>query len=139
VMRTDEGLHFSDEVFSWHNINGNDAELNALLPAILVTNRHPAQFKERALNHSHRSEVESNLKLILFPLKKYCESTGDVVELIQIIFSNIKQRKDLTDFGIVQEKKQGASGAVASSLIVEPTGTGTRLSFSVVEEYFMRK
>ena len=26
IMRTEEGIHFSDEVLSWHNINGDEAE-----------------------------------------------------------------------------------------------------------------
>ena len=39
VIRGTHRVHFEDEVFSWHHINGEDAE--KLLPAILITNRHP--------------------------------------------------------------------------------------------------
>ena len=47
-MRTDAGVHFSDEVLSWHHFNGDDVENEQLLPAILVTNRHPSEFRRRA-------------------------------------------------------------------------------------------
>ncbi len=37
VIRGTDKVHFQDEVLSWHNINGEDAE--DMLPAILITNR----------------------------------------------------------------------------------------------------
>ena len=39
VIQGTEIGHFEDEVFSWHGINGVDAE--DCLPAILITNTHP--------------------------------------------------------------------------------------------------
>ena len=66
VIRGTRRVHFEDEVFSWHNINGENAE--ETLPAILITNRHPAKFRENfSSNHSH---IEEDLKLVLIPLKK---------------------------------------------------------------------
>ena len=44
VIRGTHRVHFEDEVLSWHHINGENAE--DLLPAILITNRHPYLFKE---------------------------------------------------------------------------------------------
>jgi hypothetical protein len=74
--------------------------------------------------------------MILFPLKKHCSTTTDVIELIQKIFTNIKQEKDLNDFNIVKEKNKGQNGAVASSLIIEPTSTGTKVAFGTIRNYF---
>lgn len=127
IMRTEEGIHFSDEVLSWHSINGDNVDKDDLLPAILVTNRHPAEFRRRAeINQT----VEENLKLLLFPLKKYCKDTTEVVDLIQSIFSKIKQEKDLDDFSIRTEKKKGVGGALASSIIFEPNFAGMGFSFN---------
>ena len=139
IMRTDEGVHFNDEVLSWHNINGDDAEREQLLPAILVTNRHPAEFKKRAQRHNEDLKPEPNLKLVLFPLKKYCSTTSEVVELIQKIFASIKLSKDLNDFGIVKEKRKGQYHTMASSLIIEPTSTGTNISISSIQDFFSQK
>lgn len=139
IMRTDEGVHFSDEVLSWHSINGDDAEKNELLPAILVTNRHPIDFKRRGETFSKTGSVESNLKMILFPLKKYCSTTSEVVTLVQKIFTKIKSGEDLDNFNIVEEKNRGVGGAMASSLVIEPSHTGTNIAFNTIQDYFLRR
>jgi hypothetical protein len=139
VMRTEEGIHFSDEVLSWHSINGENAESSGLLPAILITNRHPSEFRMRAFSDHRSNPVETNLKMILFPLRKYCEDTVDVVDLIQRIFSSIKQKKDLEHFGIIEEKSKDQRGTLVPSLIIEPTSTGTRIAFDRIDKYFTEK
>lgn len=135
IMRTDDGIHFSDEVLSWHNINGKDADENELLPAILVTNRHPAEFRKRA-NSNSTHDVEDNLKLILFPLKKHCKNSTEVVTLIQKIFNKIKNGEDLDDFAITSEQKRGIGGALASSVMLEPNFAGMGFSFNKFINYF---
>lgn len=39
VIHGPRGVHFEDEVLSWHRVNGQDAK--DILPAILITTRHP--------------------------------------------------------------------------------------------------
>ena len=77
-----EPIHFANEVFSWHGINGEDGE--KILPAILITTLTPFYFKE-SYDEFHRSD-EINDKLLIIPLKKACETTDDVIKLIQSIF-----------------------------------------------------
>lgn len=137
IMRTDAGVHFSDEVLSWHNINGDDAENEQLLPAILVTNRHPAEFRKRAMRENDRTE--DDLKMILFPLKKHCKDTTEVVSLIQQIFTSIKLGKTLDNFGISKEKKKGIGGALANSILLEPNFAGVGFSFNNLINYFKEK
>lgn len=136
-MRTAVGVHFSDEVLSWHNINGSDAQQEDLLPAILVTNRHPAEFRRRGDREADTSE--DNLKLILFPLRKYCKNTTEVVDLIQKIFADIKEEKDLDDFSVSKEKKKGVGGAIVDSIILEPNFAGMGFSFNRLINYFKEK
>ncbi|WP_166919680.1 hypothetical protein [Flavobacterium poyangense] len=134
IMKTDSGVHFSDEVLSWHSINGDNADEDQLLPAILVTNRHPAIFRKRA-SVSENEEVEENLKLVLFPLKKHCKDSPEVITLIQTIFSKIKQGQDLDNFKITSEKKKGFRGAIAHSIILEPNFSGLGFSFNKFWKY----
>jgi hypothetical protein len=134
IMRTDAGVHFSDEVLSWHHINGDDAEREQLLPAILVTNRNPSAFRHRAMGEDDKAE--DDLKMILFPLKKYCKNTTEVVSLIQQIFTSIKLGKDLDNFGIAKEKKKGIGGALANSIMMEPNFAGVGISFNKFIAYF---
>jgi hypothetical protein len=137
IMRTDAGVHFSDEVLSWHHFNGEEVENEQLLPAILVTNRHPAEFRRRAMREN--DTAEDDLKMILFPLKKYCKDTTEVVSLIQQIFTSIKLGKDLDNFGIAKEKKKGIGGALANSIMLEPNFAGMGFSFNKFINYFKEK
>ena len=137
IMSTEVGTHFSDEVLSWHSINDEDANREQLLPAILVTNRHPAEFRKRAIRENE--EAEDNLKLILFPLKKHCKDTTEVVTLIQQIFTSIKLGKDLDNFGIAKVKKKGVGGAIVSSILLEPNFAGMGFSFNKLANYFKEK
>ena len=134
IMGALVGAHFSDEVLSWHSINGEDANKDQLLPAILVTNRHPAEFHRRAMREDAKAEVD--LKMILFPLKKYCKNTTEVVTLIQQIFTSIKLGKDLDNFGISKVKKKGIGGALANSILLEPNFAGLGFSFNKLINYF---
>lgn len=132
VIRGTDRVHFEDEVLSWHHINGDDAE--DLLPAILITNRHPYEFRERG-GHSN-NEIEDDQKLVLIPLKKVCKSTTDVVTLVGKIFADIKAQKDLQDFKIFKEMKRGVGKAIVDALILEPNISGLGFNFNKLIDYF---
>ena len=123
IMRTDEGIHFNDEVLSWHSINGEDVEQDQLLPAILITIRHPVEFRKRAMGMLDK-EGEERLKLILIPLKKHCSSTRELIDLIKLIFLKIKQGEDLGNFVVTKEKTSEINGASITSLVIEPNFKG---------------
>jgi len=137
IMGTEVGAHFSDEVLSWHHVNGDDVEKDQLLPAILITNRHPAEFRKRTIKENVKAE--ENLKMVLFPLKKCCKDTTEVVSLIQQIFTSIKLGKDLANFGIYKEKKKGVGGALANSILLEPNFAGIGFSFNKLINYLKEK
>ena len=136
VIRGTHRVHFEDEVLSWHNVNGENAE--EILPAILITNRHPHKF-----NESHSSKVkksiDEDLKLILIPLKKFCNSTTDVVNLIEKLFIDIKSKKDLDDFKVAKEIRKGFGRALADAVILEPNFAGMGFSFNRMIKYFKSK
>lgn len=136
VIRGTHRVHFEDEVLSWHNVNGENAE--ELLPAILITNRHPQKFKE-TLQPGGNKKVEGDLKMIFIPLKKFCNNTTDVINLVEKLFNDIKDQKDLSDFRIAKELKKGFGRAVADSLILEPNFAGLGFSFNKMIDYFLKK
>ena len=130
-------VHFEDEVFSWHSINGESA--GELLPGILITNRHPARFKE-SFRPDRSLMIEENLKMILIPLKKFCKSTTDVVTLIDKIFRDIREKKDLNDFAVEKEMKKGVGKAIADALILQPNFSGLGFNFNkFIDDYFKKK
>jgi hypothetical protein len=131
VIRGTKRVHFEDQVLSWHHINGENAQ--NLLPAILITNRHPAKFKESY--GSNPEPVEENLKLILIPLSKFCKTTSEVVSLIQKLFSDISNKRDLAEFSVAREMKKGIRGAFADALILQPNWNGIGLDIKTLYQY----
>lgn len=132
VIRGTHHVHFEDEVLSYHHINGADAE--DLLPAILITNRNPHKFK-----HVHQpgdaGPVENDLRLILIPLKKFCKTTTEVVQLVERLFTDIKQQKALKDFKIAKEVIKDNRLAKADSIILAPDNDGQSIPMENVVSY----
>ena len=116
-----EPIHFENEVFSYHGINGEHGE--EILPALLITTLHPRYFKEN--NHAWRERGEIDDKLLHIPLKTCCKTTGDVVTLIHKIFADIEGKKELTDFSVQKEvKKKSGWRAAADAVILKPSISG---------------
>jgi hypothetical protein len=132
VMRTEDGVEFNDDVLSWHGINGDEDP--TLLPAVLITNRHPAAFREK-VRGSLKGEAQDNLKLILIPLKRHCNDTGEVIMLVQSIFKQIAEERDLENFIVTEERKKGKGTALVDSLILEPTEENVSIKISDLVSY----
>jgi hypothetical protein len=116
VVYGPRGVHFEDEVLSWHRVNGQEAK--DILPAILVTTRHPSTF--RGLFDMKRSKQESRDALLLIPLRKVCKSADDVVDLIHRVFEDITDKKQLSKFRAAKRMKRGVAGALVDAVILQP-------------------
>ena len=136
IRGTNDSVHFSDNVFSWHNINGEAGEKN--LPAILITDRHPYEFQE-SLFESQGNINRDDYKIILFPLKKYCKTTTDVIEYVDEIFKDVVEKNNLSDFRIVREMKKGIGRALVDGILLEPNIAGVGYNFTPLIEYFKDK
>ena len=116
VIHGPRGMHFEDEVLSWHHINGQDAE--DILPAILVTTRHPRTFRESFGATILKAPTED--ALLLIPLKKTCKTADQVVEVVERIFKDIQDRKVLTQFSVAREMRKDTGRVLANAVILQP-------------------
>jgi len=118
-------IHFANEVFSWHGVNGEDGE--HALPAILITSLHPTYFLENNREGGNAKEIRD--KLILIPLKKACKTTDDVIGLIKSIFADVKGETTPLSFSIMKEIRRAERGRAVDALMLEPnfSGLGVRL------------
>lgn len=130
------GIHFNDEVLSWHHVNGQDAQ--EILPAILVTTRHPRTFYDANLNKNDTYRITED-KLLLIPLRKVCKTTTDVAALIGKIFHDIKEKKALQNFEVAQELKKGERGALTDALILRPSFSGFAVDLKTLAKFFKGK
>lgn len=128
VIKGTVASHFQSEVLSWHHINGEDAK--DLLPALLITNKHPFYFmtSETPFRYKDTDAIKAHkhgdMKMILIPFKKVCKTETDVITIVQNVFNDIVQGKDLTNFSIVEKQKSGIGRAIVDSLILQPNISG---------------
>ncbi len=132
-----DSVHFADEVFSWHNVNGESGE--KILPAILVTNKHPEEFRRNFGAISEDKRGSDNFKIVVFPLKKYCKTTTDVIDYVEKIFEDIIERKSLSEFRVATEMKKGLGKAFVDGLIMKPAIAGFGYDFKSLIQYFTDK
>jgi hypothetical protein len=116
VIYGPRGVHFEDEVLSWHRVNGQDAE--GVLPAILITTRHPSTFRESF--SMLRSDPKNRDALLLLPLRKLCKSAEEVAETIHRVFDDIRNKKRLSDFQAAKQMRRGVAGALVDAVILQP-------------------
>ena len=117
------GSHVDNEILSWHHINGESGE--EVLPAILITTLNPHAF--RNLEFPELKEINS--KIILIPLKKCCESSTEVISLINQIFKDINERKKLKNFSIAKEMKKVIGKRLLDGVILQPSFYGVGFDF----------
>ena len=139
IIKGTEAAHFENEVMSWHHINNDEAE--GLLPALLITNKHAAYFRDnREYGFTNKNVLriednDDNMKMILVPFKRFCSSAVEAVTLIQKIFKDIEAGKNLSDFKIAKEMKKGIGHALVDSLILEPNFSGIGFSFNRFKKF----
>lgn len=123
------GTHFSDEVFSWHKIDGQPGD--SILPAILITTINPQKFRLHDKYESSNKEV-----LLLIPCGKICKTDTEVVALIEKIFDDIESKKKLTDFEVAKILNKGENGAIIDALILQPNVSGVGIDLRKIFKYF---
>jgi nucleoside phosphorylase len=132
VIRGCVAQHFADEVLSWHHINGRDSK--DLLPAILITTRHPEQFRNHGVDDSNgRNE---NDRLLIVPLRGVCDGPDDVVPLLAKIFTDIENKRALRDFEVSELMRAGDDGAVRDAVVLRHASGGHGTSLDMIERFF---
>ena len=71
-----------------------------------------------------KTHQDGDMKMILIPFKKSCKDENDVINIINSVFSDISQKKDLTKFCVSKEYKRGIGKAMVDSIILQPNISG---------------
>ena len=132
VIHGPRGMHFEDEVLSWHHINGSPAE--DVLPAILVTTRHPRTFRE-VFGPGAAFPTPADA-LLLIPLRKTCKTPDDVVALIDRLFRDVAAKKNLIEFTVAKETRRGVGPAIVDALMVQRKVAGIGIDLAKLARFF---
>jgi hypothetical protein len=124
------GIHFADEVLSWHSINGQPSR--ELLPAILITTRHPQTFRESRPDRGKDEGPIIDNRMLLIPLREVCTTSTDVAVLINKIFDDIEKKTELTNFVVAQEMIRGKRGAITDAIVLRPSVLGFGVDLKAV-------
>jgi len=136
IIKSEKRVHFANEVLSWHNINGLNTD--EILPAILITNKHPSYFKIGNYPE-YKDMLEQEFKFVLIPLRKVCNNTTDVINLIENLFKDIKENKEIQNFRISKELHKGFGKTLVDALILEPNFNGVGIKIKDIIKYFKTK
>ena len=123
--------HFYSDVLSWVGINGQGP--GTVLPALLITSVHPRYFIE-ADNEQHPKEIRESM--VFLKIREICKTPGDVVDLLEKVFADIKSKKKIRDFAIAHELRAGEHGALVDALILEPNISGLGIDVKKLVSWF---
>lgn len=133
VLRGTVGSHFVDEVLSWHDVNGESSK--GILPGLLITTRHPRDFRDRTPGDRDKHSTPQD-KMLLIPLGKLCRSASDVVAVVEKIFAGMRDKKALPDFEVARKRKKGVNGALVDALILQPNIAGIGIDLKAILAFF---
>ncbi|AKH21832.1 hypothetical protein [Sedimenticola thiotaurini] len=111
--------HFYSEVLNWIKINGQGP--NTILPALMITTIHPKYFIEA---NENKPEPEISDALIFLKIREVCKQPSDVINLIEKIFTDISEKKEIQNFTVAKELRASEHGAFVDALILEPNFAG---------------
>lgn len=111
--------HFYSEVLSWVKINGQGPK--TILPALMITTVHPKYFIEA---NGRKVDSEITESIIFLKIRDICKQPSDVVNLIEKIFTDISEKKEIQNFVITRELRASEHGAFVDALILEPNFAG---------------
>ncbi len=130
IVASHNGIHFANEVLSWHNVCGMDAD--QILPAILITKTHPSYFVEST--DDMRPAGEGLGDVVLIPLKSVCTTVDDFARVIGSVFSDLEKGLELRNFQVSEhdhsklrrssQLSNGILGRIGRSLILQPNFSG---------------
>jgi hypothetical protein len=138
-----DGQEFSNEVLSWHRVNGVAGE--DILPAIMITSMHPQKFAElnefpmqRQGRYLRPRDESHSDRMVLIPLRQVCKSATEVADLIEGIVRDIKAKTSIAGFSIDKKLIAGQEGALVDALVLRPSFAGVGIDLKMLGRFLQR-
>ena len=128
--------HFYSELMSWKAVNG--IEPKELLPALMITTIHPKYFLDRDDKQFIGGEIPED-KLVFIEIANVCKTPQDVVKLIEKVFQDIKDHKEIKDFKVKRELKGGIGKILNDTIILEPNIAGFGVNINNLFKFLNQK
>ena len=128
--------HFYSELMSFEAVNGIDPK--ELLPALMITTIHPKYFLN-GHNKQIRDEKIPLDKLVFIEIGKICKTPQDVLRLIEKIFQDIRDKKEIRDFKVKKELKGSVGKTLNDTIILEPNFFGVGVNINKLFEFLGKR
>jgi len=128
--------HFYSELMSWKSINGIDPK--DLLPALMITTIHPKYF-ESGHNIELQDEEIPDDKIVFLEIGKICKIPQDVIKLIEKVFKDIRDKKEIRNFKVKKELKSGVGKILNDTIILEPNIAGFGVNINNLFRFLSKK
>lgn len=128
--------HFYSELMSWQSVNGIDPK--ELLPALMITTIHPKYFLEGNDKQHYDAKIPDD-KLVLIEIGKICKTPQDVLKIIEKVFQDIKEKKEIKDFKVKKELKSGIGKILNDTIILEPNVAGIGVNINNLLRFLSKK
>lgn len=128
--------HFYSELMSWESVNGIDPK--ELLPALLITTLHPKYFLDGDNKRAIGGKIPED-KLVFIEIGKVCKTPQDVINVIEKIFHDIKEKKEIIDFKIKKELRGGLGKILNDTIILEPNIAGIGININNIFRFLSNK
>lgn len=123
VIGSTRGVHFGNEVLSWHKVGSLDAE--RVLPGLLITKTHPDVFQAGG---GGEPDMDT---LLVIPLRDFCTDDATFISSIEKLFVDLKSGLGLEDFAIAKHdprsKAPARTSRFADAVELKPGAFGLRL------------
>lgn len=127
--------HFYSELMSWEAVNGIDPK--ELLPALLITTIHPKYFLEGNNKQFTGGKIPED-KLVFIEIAKVCKTPQDVIKLIEKVFQDIKEKKEIRNFRVKKELKGGVGKILNDTIILEPNIAGIGININNIFKFLSK-
>jgi hypothetical protein len=128
--------HFYSELMSWESVNGIDPK--ELLPALMITTIHPKYFLDGDDKQIKGQPIPED-KLIFLKIGEVCKSPSDVIRLLEKMFKDISEKKEIKDFQIKKRLKGGVGKILNDTIILEPNIAGIGINLNELFRLFKKE
>lgn len=130
VIGSMNGVHFGNEVLSWHRVG--DLKADDVLPGLLVTKTHPSYFKE---SWDDTKPAAPGLEdLLVISLRPFCNDETDFLRAIEGVFSDLQNGLLLKNFQIAKHdaRRHHIGKRLVNAIEVKPGAFGVSVDLKAL-------
>lgn len=90
-------------------------------------------------NLQNGEESNPEDKIVFLEIGKICKSPQDVVRLLEKIFRDIQDKKEIRDFRVKKELRSGIGKILNDAIILEPNIAGIGVNVNSIFKFLSKK